>query len=318
MTQPNTDPDFPMRTSASFLATATMQGAGILIIVEGKDNDPYVYSKLIQAGRTSAQVQFAIIRIENVDQSSIGLSKGTSGKHAIINLFKELQRRGELSGRIAVDKYCCLFMLDKDLDDSKAAKISNPHVVYTPNYDIESSLFENTNIVELIAASASADHLTVKSKIKYSGSREVAAIWRDWAALCYANDVLGIGSNIGFKPSKINVPFHDKTDPIALKNYRDSLVSDAYLKGIPETQVDSFIQQGLDIFDSGSFPISFKGKWFYHIISSAVRSHLAPYGFDTGGIDQKMKSSLRSLANYDLILWNELRVAIFEAESRLI
>lgn len=308
------DPELPMRDAKSFFAALSMDEISIFLVTEGKDNDPYVYSKLLE-NNLEGNIRYEVIRIEKIDLTGLGINKGSSGKQPIKTLYHHLKRLHQLKGRLGVDKYYSILAMDKDLDDIKQTIIEDEHVLYTPSYDIEGLLVKKSDLLEIVCAAGCIDKPTADREITLKTQQEIMQNWSHWAALCFANDILHIGHSVGFTPSRINTPYHNSTNLIEWENYKKSILELAISKGISESILDSAISDGLRLAKSSNAYSIFKGKWFINIIASDIRDNFSSLGYDISMIDSKIKASLRSQTNYKILAWEEFILTLRKAEE---
>lgn len=312
MTSRYADPAFPIRSSRSLIASFEMDPRGIIFVIEGKEYDPFVYSKIVSTYLGGRNIKHEIIRIETIDQSDYGVTRGAAGKNAVLNFYKWCQKHSVLSGGFNREKYYIIFALDKDLDDFKSKMETSNHIVYTNHYDIESLLYCNIDVVEVIAAASSADPPSVVSALgRMPDIKHFAIAWKEWAALCYVNDILNINDRgIGFNPSRINMPYHSNTNITEYETLKAEMKRRGRMLGISDVEIDNRLDEALDIVDSSDYYKIFKGKWYTTILSSVAVSALKPLGYDVRLIEHKISSSVKSSVNYTTLIWNEMRTAI--------
>lgn len=311
------DPEFPSRDSRSFISALSLDDVGIILITEGKDNDPFVYSMLLDSCIALSETRYEVVRIETIDLSGLGISKGSSGKSPMKSLFYHLKRASELSGKLVNEKYFCIFAMDKDVDDFTNQIISDDHVVYTPTYDIEGLLFSSIDIEKLICSAASADRPSVNRAIGICTAYDIVSKWQEWAALCYANAVLSIGHGVGYGLSRINSPYHASADIAALETITDEIVKMGETKGIVRSDFESKYQEGIELMKHQPMPKIFKGKWITTILCSITVSSLKGIGFDVVQMESKVKGVTRTLSDYNVLAWSEFRLAVSKAETHI-
>jgi hypothetical protein len=98
---------------------------------------------------------FDIFRIEDIT--------GTGGKKGLAILHDYFRERKILLGSFKGKTICCVFFMDKDVDDLRRRLIRSNHVFYTALYDLEGHIYRDSNLRRAVAACLSIDIRKVPS-----------------------------------------------------------------------------------------------------------------------------------------------------------
>jgi hypothetical protein len=121
----------------------------VFVYCEGREHDPYIYSELTRRAQPSAETTFEIYRIEEI--------AGAGGKPAVMKLFRHVKKRRLLLAEYKGKPYCCLFFIDKDIDDIKRGRSRSAHVFYTELYDLEAHIYRDSDLRRAVAIGLSVN-----------------------------------------------------------------------------------------------------------------------------------------------------------------
>jgi hypothetical protein len=250
----------PRHSQAGFRRYMQMSATRIFILVEGKRTDPFIYGGICGPLCEIAGREYEIVRADRIE--------GSGGKQTLIGLYYYLEDSASLIGHTKTGASFCIFYLDKDVDDVFGDLITSPHVVYTPFYNIENSLFIHGNVVTAAAAAASLDIALIQARIPeaaaWRGQR--ADAWKDFVVLCLFSGKHDVNCDCtyGCHGSPLNNPPEAPTDAEKANARR------AVLRGLlAEFSEDEFnlkyraaARLVERIYGHDAHDVIFNGKWY--------------------------------------------------------
>ena len=185
-----------------------------------------------------------------------------------------------------------LFFLDKDVDDILRARISSPHIVYTPTYDVEGLIFQNGDLVQASAALAGLDSKDVAAYLADTTAwlYACAECWKEWIVLCIfcRKHKLPLANFAAL--SRVN---HDKNgSPIGLLDPGKFSIFLAKVRVATALNSEQFnrkyqcVRRLVEfIFARGKHAIIFKGKWYLPFLRGALLQAAAGRIYDKKAVD---------------------------------
>jgi hypothetical protein len=233
---------------------------------EGKRNDPYIYSELIARAKSESSNFYNVYRIEEIT--------GTGGKRELTRLYNYFRKRSLLMSTFKGKSFCCVFFMDKDIDDLRRALARSDHVFYTTLYDLESHIYCDSDLRRAIAVCLSIDIRHVP--LMYNNTREwleaKALGWEEWVTLCVYSTLYKVDCGCGYgRPSAINPSPLDSADARAFENFKGSLERKSKVSREVFSSRFSAVQRIVHRLKvRGSLSSIFKGKWLDNIISAEL------------------------------------------------
>ena len=233
---------------------------------EGREHDPYIYSQLISRVSVVSSDLYELYRIEEIS--------GTGGKNDLIEQYKYLKSRNAVLGSFKGKRICCVFFLDKDVDDLRRQLIRSEHVFYTGLYDLEGQVFHDCNLQRAVAIALSIDIQKVPSVYReaHSWIERKAVHWDKWVTLCAFSAMFEVDCGCGYgRPSAINPKHLNSADINAFETFKSGLRRECNFS--PE----KFERRFLIVQRAVAFHVSknmlsrlFRGKWLENIISGEL------------------------------------------------
>lgn len=254
---------------ASYVRSLQMSDYDIFVFVEGKDIDPFFYSRLCSTALSEDNVSFKVRNSENIPECS-------AGKKGLLDLFNFLNNTSRLFSEHKGKKTGIIFFLDKDIDDLINMRIDSEHVVYTYYYDVENHIVEHGDLIYGCAVAASMNPQDVSEHIGDSKEwlRNTAYKWIEWVKFCVFSKMSNLDScpyNYG-RPSPFN---NQSTGDINQIEYQKCLAKIKSDSGLSDSEfliefnrvskiVENFYQQG----EHGRV---FKGKWYKYFLKENIK-----------------------------------------------
>jgi hypothetical protein len=244
----------------------------IHIFVEGRETDPYVYSRLCEDELSPLGLEFKVTRADELDPIP-----GSGGKVRLLGFFDYLKSTGSLCGEFKGETYATLFMLDKDIDDVLSKRRRSRHIVYTETYDIENYLFLEGDLPTAVAIALGIDRTLVSGWLPSSTGwcNATSTNWIHWTSVCLMckrAQIPGIGNYSA--PNTVNIPLHGTCDASEIENV---MIRITIASGLSRTEIDDQFRRAKDLVTrrcrSGRPDTVFKGKWYPNVIASAAESH---------------------------------------------
>ncbi len=279
---------------AGHLRLMQMSATQLYVFVEGKQCDPYFFAEACSEALGS-QVTYEIATARQLPGSS-------GGKQALLTFFVYLRGRSSLITDLGGQKTACIFFLDKDVDDLQRRKKRSRHVVYTQHYDVQNYVFEHGDLTKGSAAAASVDPRRLEADLCDASQwcSHVAALWRDWVALCLQMVKDGISGEANYRVlSRVQTRLCGPTDPTALRSLtrdiaRRERIPVAELRnrlGSYTTKVDFY-------FTRGEHHRVFKGKWFASILADDIDRIMAGDPYDDNRLRGRLQSTIAATLDF--------------------
>jgi hypothetical protein len=233
-----------------------MLGRRVFIYVEGRDLDPYFYSRLCEAICVERGLAYEIIVADRIAGAG-------GGKSILIRLFEYLRRKRMLIDRSGPASKLVMFYLDKDTDDVFRKMRKSEHVVYTPHYCVENHLFCEGELLASIANAGSVDLGLVRRRIPdpVLWRRNAAVQWRNWLVLCLVAQRLSLGGPASYSVNHEGV--NSRVNTANLITCQGDLQTRS---GLPAHQFGLMITWARNRVDrsisAGEHDRIFKGKWY--------------------------------------------------------
>jgi hypothetical protein len=241
----------------------------VFVYCEGRVHDPYMYSELTRRAQPSDETMFTIYLIEDI--------VGTGGKAAVLKLFRYMQKRKLLVTTYKGKPYCCLFFVDKDVDDlSRRRRSKSAHVFYTELYDLEAHIYRDTDLRRAVAIGLSVDVDMVPFAYGDPANwiEATAVQWEHWLILCLFSSRFNIDCGCSYgRVSCINPDLCGATDISAFETFKARLESkcgmrkdefDRKFKGVQSTIEKLKMRRILSHV--------FRGKWLESIIVTELQA----------------------------------------------
>jgi hypothetical protein len=193
----------------------------LFVYCEGREHDPYIYSELISRTPTICLHDYELYKIEEIT--------GTGGKNGVIAHYEYIKSEHLLQGNFKGKAICCVFFLDKDIDELKRTMIRSRHVFYTQMYDLEGQIYHDCDFARAIAIALSIDLQKVPSPYRDSRTwiEQKAIQWQEWLILCAFSAVFAVDCGCGYgRPSAINSRHLSITDIAEFNSYKLKLATE--------------------------------------------------------------------------------------------
>jgi len=178
----------PRHSWEGYVQMMQMSLKRLWIFVEGSRDRPF-YAGICDSNASLGSVPYEVALAEEVPGFS------GNGKSALLGLYCYLSDRRMLISSSAGGVAATLFMLDKDLDDSRRTMARSPHVVYTHYFSMENYLFRFGKLCTALAAAARLDAQSVRKQVgtdPVAWTRRAATNWKPWVKYCVLVNQLGL------------------------------------------------------------------------------------------------------------------------------
>jgi hypothetical protein len=193
-----------------------------------------------------------------------------------------MQRKKFLLTEYKGKPYCCLFFVDKDVDDIKRVRRRSRHVFYTDLYDLEAHIYRDSDLRKAVAigVSVSLDVVPVVYDNPAGWIEAKAVQWEHWLLLCLFSSMFNVDCGCGYgRASCINSGLLGATEIPAFESFKAQLNNKS---GIPKEEFDrrfGAVQRTIRRLKSkGMLSLVFKGKWLEAIIMSELEAVFAGKG----------------------------------------
>lgn len=253
-------------SAGGFLRSLQMSSAGFFAFVEG-GIDRTFYERLLSISIDAAIIKYQVIAVREIPGSA-------GGKIALLQLFKLLRQRRQLSAVAFGKRMICAFFADKDGDDALGKKLRSPHLFYTSTYDLEGHLY---NCGDLRRALADACGLTFQqaSELILEQSAWLKLMvqnWKGWIILCLISQFKKVNCGCTYdRISDVNPNPLAGPDNARLEFYKSALI---HATKISTEEFDALYLRFEKIVDSkikkGNPLAYFKGKWLGHLLQKHI------------------------------------------------
>jgi len=223
---------------------------------------------------------------------------GTGGKPALLDHFRRLRRKGHLLATAWGKPFVSLFFLDKDADDALGKLIRSPHVAYTTNYDLESSLVSCGNLTQAVS---DACHVTTAQAEGLLGNatellHELSRNWADWITLCLISQYKKQNFGCTFdRISAININPLAPPDANELSIWKGKIRTQLGMTDGEFNKLYARFRRLVDTAAAEGHPLKyFKGKWLKHVLQRRVESQPRIPDASIGGLADRILSVLVS------------------------
>ena len=286
----------PHRSPEGFRRSMQMSATRVFVLVEGKRTDPFFYAELAGSVCEAAGLSYEIVRAN--------LFGDGGGKQILSKLYEYLQANKSLSDRTKGAPSLCVFYLDKDVDDILRDLIRSPHVVYTPFYTVENTLFVHGELVKAAAAAASLEVAAIRARIPDNGAwlREKAEQWKDFVVLCLLSrkNSLNCDCNYGCNTSPLNYPPEAPTDKVAVLARKAEL---QVRLGLPAERFERKFRAAARLIDriyrSGQHGVVFNGKWYRGLLVREIELAAGGQEYDKSSLANSLISALRASLDFN-------------------
>ena len=285
----------PQHTPAAFRRYMQMSTNRLFIFMEGKNIDPFFYSSLLKPTCRAAGIPCDFVRADFVT--------GSGGKKTLIELERYLQSSGYLVLQVGQTRKSCIFYVDKDLDDVTRQLIKSPHIVYTPFYSVENTLFIHGDIVIAAAAASCVDSDVIRARIPDPNlwRRQNAERWKEFLILCLLSHKLGLNCecHYGGMTSPLNVPAEAPTDAARSAAIKSDLQTRAGLSAEKFTFKFRSQARYVDrIFQKGLHDKLFNGKWYIEFLRREIVLAAGGIGYHNPS-NNTLTATLNLTLNFD-------------------
>lgn len=259
-----------------------MSATRVFLFVEGRDVDPYVYSKICAPICTASVMSYEIVIADR-------LGSNGGGKAVLMQFFEYLQNVGSLIDRAQAAAKLSMFYLDKDIEDILHTRTSSAHVVYTEYYCIENHLVAEGDLVSSLAIGGSLDLATVQSRVPNAAlwRSNAATQWREWVALCMMAMKLSLSHPASYaRVSSINVPADAATDPALQAACVRGMEARSGLAPADFQKALSACYRFVDAINRrGNHDLLFKGKWYLQFVLRQLEA-INPHYNQNGALER--------------------------------
>ena len=262
-------------------------------ICEGRSFDPYVYSELMKRAFPTSEQFFQINRVEEI--------AGLSGKKGIMQLLQELRSRKALATEFKGKNFCCVFFMDKDIDDICNKRFKSSAVFYTDAYDLEGQLYRDSNLHRAVAVGLQAELDLVPTDYQNAAKwiSDRAFNWHQWLILCIFSEIHQVDAGCSFgRTSVINQFLIGPTDHSRYLAFKNSLKVKSGLSAVEFDQEFQVIENLYeDLIRRGVLWTVFKGKWLEAILEAELKSKLQGKLVNFNGLGARVSTAV--LGHFD-------------------
>ena len=257
----------PQHSLSGFRSYVRMSTHSVFVLVEGKNIDPFFYSSIVKQVCEGAGVTCEIIRSDFVT--------GTGGKKTLVDLYKYLESVGSLAHQVENGHKLCVFYLDKDVDDVFCKAIPSNHVVYTPYYCVENTLFMQGKLVLAAAAAASLDPADIEARIPdpVTWRQQMAELWKEFLVLSLLSLKLKVNSACHYAcmASPLNIPAETPTNmPRAIEVKTELEASSGLSPQKFDFRLRALRRYVERHYRNGRHDILFNGKWYLELLRREI------------------------------------------------
>ena len=281
-------------TPSGFVRSLQMSRHNICAFVEGQDCDSFFYDGICNQALRTEGFSFKIRRAKELPYQ-------TGGKSSLIQFYKYLRSKQELSTKLKGKNTVILFFLDKDIDDVLRRKCRSPHVIYTKYYDLQNHLFLNADFLKALAAATSIEESEIRCAklFKNNWCRLAARRWRGWMVLCLLNQKFCTGRANYRLTSQINRPINGRTDRYLYRREVEEFGKNlGWSRTIIKSEVSKMEKLVDKHFANGSQDHIFKGKWYCPLIEKDIRDAFRTRQANFSGIANRITSSLAATLDF--------------------
>jgi hypothetical protein len=262
--------------------------------VEGGLDRPFVESLLRLFAHSETKVRVTAIK---------EISSGTGGKPALLAHFRRLKRKDYLLATAWGKPFISLFFVDKDADDALGKLLRSPHVLYTPAYDLEGTLFACGDVTRALA---SACLITSEQSQKLIGEidtflRKISENWADWMTMCLISQYKK--KNIGCTFDRVSLvnpdPLHP-ADEVLLNQWRERLRVGLAISDVEFDRLYLRFRRVVDRSIAAGEPLRyFRGKWIKHVLQRALEGQARIPDANINAVAERALSVLVSQVAYN-------------------
>lgn len=263
--------------------------ARVVVLVEGREVDAYLYDKICLTVLTPNGTSYRIVRADEIVQMG-----NSGGKEVLLGFFDYLKRTSALH---VAGCYTTLFCLDKDVDDLERRMRRSPHVLYTTMYDIENLLVGSADLKDCAAAAlsvpvATCSHLSPAN----AWCLAVQSSWASWVTLRLCAKSFQVQRANYSSLSQVNVPLHGPvSQPLVVQIIRDIAAKAAVPQQVAMRRYAARFRWVNDLIKQGHGDRVFKGKWYLDILASELAAMRR--GRNVGGLRSSLQALLMQSAN---------------------
>jgi len=244
-----------------------MSATRVFVLVEGRAPDRFFYGEVCRYVLKGRSIPYEVVPAERFADSG--------GKAVLFDLFKFLASAGSLSIRRRPTTACCIFFLDKDVDDILGGLVRSPHVVYTPFYCIENTIFIHGELVKAAAAASALDLGRVEAGIPDAAAwrEQRAEAWKDFVVFCLFVHKCNLhcDCNYGRHTSELNGPADGLTSPEQVAAKENELRRHSGLAPAQFNRKLAAIRRLVNrLYGKGQHDLIFNGKWYQTLLQREI------------------------------------------------
>ncbi|MFC9832569.1 hypothetical protein ACFVKB_01890 [Rhodococcus sp. NPDC127530] len=212
------------RDIRAFRNRIRMSPKRLWLLVEGKAHDRTFYENVVESSTSLPSSRYEVRLGEQVTVD--GVSAG--GKPHLLKVFRIFQENDWLEQSNRRGKVTVVFCLDKDVDDFQGRVVSNDHVLYTKNADVEAEILHYSDVPRAISFSHGIGYSAAKKILAGDNSvpERLMAVWENWIRLRLLAIACGYSGSGRFgQPSVVNRNYYEEFDSAAEEAIRSEIKS---------------------------------------------------------------------------------------------
>jgi len=267
----------------------------IFCFVEGF-SDRYIYSRITDAACNPKSIKYEIITAEELPEEA-------GGKASVLAFYDYAKRSDLLDNDFQGKRTVSLFFLDKDVDDVLRRKRRSRHVIYTESYDIEGSLFENSDLSQAAANAACLDIKTCQSLgSNVQWCRKAAQAWLEWVKICLTACYYSpaAGPYYSRPISQINTTPFAEVNVTDVAKHKLRLKLSSELSSAEFSKASQKIEQLVSkLYNKGEFGKVFRGKWYPVLLLADIEKAAAGRRYNSSNFADRIICCLAERADYE-------------------
>jgi hypothetical protein len=285
----------PYHTPEAFRRFIQMSSTGIFVFVEGQDTDAFFYAELCRPVCDSYHIAYEIVRADRISSSG--------GKDALIKCHGYFATAGSLIERSRPTAACCIFFLDKDVDDVLHKLVKSPHIVYTPFYNVENALYLFGDIVRAAAAASSLDaaRLSIRIPDPAVWRRQSARRWIEFVVFCLFSYKYRVPCDCTYKRSASPLNHTPDSAPnpadVAAKENELNVLSGLATQ-VFKRKLGAVRRLVEHIYQSDRHDLVFNGKWYRALLRREVELAAAGETYNAHGVVNGMSAALCATVDF--------------------
>jgi hypothetical protein len=190
------------------------------------------------------------------------------------------------------------------VDDILRALIASPHVVYTPFYSVENTLFVNGDLVKASAAASSLDAARLAANFPDAKAwrRQKAELWKGFVALCLFSQKHGLNCDCNY--GRHTLPSQDQPDASApLPDFDETKAKLARQLGFSSSDFDRKLRASTRlverIYRKNQQDIVFNGKWYRTLLMEEIERAAEGEPYNRHALSNGLMSALRTTLDFN-------------------